>query len=168
MKPRELLTPEYHSLCNDLSNLIRLSSSKQTWAKHCSGWKLYTEFCSTCRVNFDLTIKVESVRAFVTWAASTKRLKSNSIKSYVSRLNMAHTISNSTSPNLSSDSCIKLAIKGAKNSVDQYSTCRLSRIPMSYNLLVILGHRINALNWGDFSKQVFWTACTTSFFSSCM
>ena len=38
---------------------------------------------------------------------------------------------------------------------------------MSFDLLVILGHRINALNWGNFSKQVFWTACTTSFFSSC-
>ena len=167
MKPKNLLTPEYHSLCDDLSELILLSSSKQTWAKHCSAWKLYTEFCSTFRVKFELPIKVESARAFVIWAASSKKLRSNTIKSYVSSLNMAHTISNSTSPNLSSDGCIKLAIKGVKNSVDQHTACRPSRIPMDYDLLVILGHRINALNWGDYSKQVFWTACTTSFFSSC-
>ena len=126
MKPRDLLTPEYHSLCDDLSNLILLSSSKQTWAIHCSAWKLYTEFCSTFRVKFELPIKVESARAFVTWAASTKKLKSNTIKSYVSSLNTAHIISNSTSPNLSSDGCIKLVIKGAKNSVDQCSGSRPS------------------------------------------
>ena len=85
----------------------------------------------------------------------------------MSSLNTAHIISNSTSPNLCSDGCIKLVIKGAKSSVDQCSGSRPSRIPMSYDLLVILGHKINALNWGNFSKQVFWTACTTSFFSSC-
>ena len=167
MKPRELLTPEYHSLCDDLSNLILLSSSKQTWAKHCSAWKLYSEFCSIFRVNFDLPIKAESARAFVAWAASTKNLKSSTIRSYVSSLNMANTLGNSNHPNLNSDSCVKLAIKGVKNSVDQNSAARPSRIPMTYDLLTILGHRINELNWGKFSKQVFWTACTTCFFSSC-
>ena len=72
LKPRELLTPEYHSLCDDLSNLILLSSSRQTWAKHCSAWRLFSEFCSIFRISFDLPIKTESSRAFVTWAASTK------------------------------------------------------------------------------------------------
>ena len=155
MKPRELLTPEYHSLCDDLSNLILLSSSKQTWAKHCSAWKLYSEFCSIFRVNFDLPIKAESARAFVAWAASTKNLKSSTIRSYVSSLNMANTLGNSNHPNLNSDSCVKLAIKGVKNSVDQNSAARPSRIPMTYDLLTILGHRINELNWGKFSNKFF-------------
>ena len=109
LKPRELLTPEYHSLCDDLSNLILLSSSRQTWAKHCSAWKLYSEFCSIFRVSFDLPIKTESARAFVTWAASTKNLRSNTIRSYVSSLNMANTLGSSNYSNLSSDSCVKLA-----------------------------------------------------------
>ena len=128
---------------------------------------MYSDFCAAYRVKFELPIKVEFARAFVTWAAAKKNLKSSTIKSYVSSLNIAHSISNTASPNLSSDSCVKLAIKGAKNSVDPKLFPRPSRIPMSYDLLVILGHRISSLNWGKFAKQVLWTACTTSFFSSC-
>ena len=38
---------------------------------------------------------------------------------------------------------------------------------MNIDLLIVLGHRISKLQWNDFAKQVLWTACTTSFFSSC-
>ena len=38
---------------------------------------------------------------------------------------------------------------------------------MSIDLLKILGHRLSKLDWSDFSKQVMWTACSTSFFTSC-
>ena len=38
---------------------------------------------------------------------------------------------------------------------------------MSIDLLRILGHRLSRLNWSDFSKQVMWAACVTSFFTSC-
>ena len=38
---------------------------------------------------------------------------------------------------------------------------------MDISLLTILGHKISKLEWNDFAKQVFWSACTTSFFSSC-
>ena len=41
------------------------------------------------------------------------------------------------------------------------------RLPMNLDLMIVLGHRIKGLNWGEYAKQVFWTACTTSFFSSC-
>ena len=97
---------------------------------------MYSDFCAAYRVKFELPIKVEFARAFVTWAAAKKNLKSSTIKSYVSSLNIAHSISNTASPNLSSDSCVKLAIKGAKNSVDPKLFPRPSRIPMSYDLLL--------------------------------
>ena len=38
---------------------------------------------------------------------------------------------------------------------------------MSIDLLKILGHKLSKLDWSDFSKQVMWTACSTSFFTSC-
>ena len=38
---------------------------------------------------------------------------------------------------------------------------------MNIHLLNILGHRIAQLEWADFSKQIVWTACVVSFFSSC-
>ena len=118
-------------------------------------------------VRFQLPIKKEYSRAFVTWAISKKNLKSSTVKAYVSSLNVAHALSNVESPNLSSDWCTKLALKGAKNYSDLNVISRPIRLPMNLDLLTILGHRINKLEWGDYAKQVFWTACTTSFFSSC-
>ena len=38
---------------------------------------------------------------------------------------------------------------------------------MNTDLISVLGHRLSQLNWNTVSKQVFWTACVTSFFTSC-
>ena len=46
-------------------------------------------------------------------------------------------------------------------------TTKKDRIPLSLDLLTVLGHRINKLEWSEYSKQVVWTACLVSFFSSC-
>ena len=100
LKPDELLAPECNSLCKDFSRLVLYSATKQSWAKHCSAWKLYDEFCKSFGVRNSLSIKVEYARAFVTWAATKKHLKSSTIKSYISSLNMAHTISNVQNTNL--------------------------------------------------------------------
>ena len=166
LKTKELLAPEFHDLCN-LSNPILYSSTKQTWAKHCSPWKLFTEFCTDYNIKFVLPIKKEYIRAFVTWAATKKNLRSSTIRTYISSLNVAHALSNIEGVNLSSDICTKLALKGVKNYSDPALTLRAVRLPISFDLLRVVGHRINCLNWGELAKQVFWSACTTSFFSSC-
>ena len=70
-------------------------------------------------------------------------------------------------PNLSSDWCTKLALKGAKNYSDFATLSRATRLPMNIDLLTMLGHCIKILDWGNYAKQVFWTACLISFFSSC-
>ena len=167
IQSKSLLAPEFHSLCNDFSNLVLFSSTKQTWAKHCSAWKLFIEFCDAYGVPFEMPVKVEYTRAFVAWAVSKKKLKSSTVKAYISSINVAHALGNVNSPNLSSDCCTKLALKGATNCSDYASLPRAIRLPMNIDLLTLLGHRIKNLDWGNYSKQVFWTACLISFFSSC-
>ena len=118
-----------------------------------------------------MPIKIEFARAFVTWAVTKKKLKSTTVKAYVSSFNIDRPlqyIGNFEEKNLNSDPCIKLALKGAKNLIDCTLTSKKDRLPMSVDLLRVLGHRISKLSWSDFSKLVFWTACTTSFFSSCI
>ena len=118
-----------------------------------------------------MPIKIEFARAFVTWAVTKKKLKSTTVKAYVSSFNIDRPlqyIGNVEEKNLNSDPCIKLALKGAKNLIDCTLTPKKDRLPMSVDLLRVLGHRISKLSWSDFSKQVFWTACTTSIFSSCI
>ena len=90
LKSRELLPAETSSLCKDFEKLILYSATKQTWGKHCSAWKLFNDFCITYKIRNDLPINVKVARAFVTWAIAKKNLKSSTVKSYVSSLNIAH------------------------------------------------------------------------------
>ena len=167
LKSEKLLAPKFHSLCDEFSNLVLHSLTKQTWAKHCSALKLFNEFCNTYRVRYELPVKKEYTRAFVTWAISKKNLKSSTVKAYISSLSVAHALGNIESPNFSLDWCTKLVLKGAKNYSDSNVATRPTRLPMNLDLLTVLGHRINELEWSGYAKQVFWTASTTSFFSSC-
>ena len=164
--PNELLSPELSSLSDDFSKLILYSVTGQTWARHCSAWKLYLEFCKTFRIPNSLPIKIEYARGFVAWAIVNKKLKSETVKAYISSLNVAHSLGAFEDKKLNSDPCIKMALKGAKNCPDFMSVRKTNRLPMSIELLRILGHRLSRLNWSDFSKQVVWAACTSSFFTA--
>ena len=87
----------------------------------------------------------------MTWAVAKKKLKSNTVKTYVSSLNVAHNLGNVASSNLNSDPCVKMVLKGAKNYSDFMLPTKKNRIPMSVDLLTILGHRLSRLNWTDSS-----------------
>ena len=163
----KLIPHEMSDLRSDLEKLLLYSASKATWAKHCSAWKLYDEFCKFYNVKFELPVSIGYARAFATWAVSRRKLKNTTVKSYLSSLNVAHTLSGSFSSNLNSDPCVKLAMRGAENIANVNGTCKTDRLPMNIHLLNILRHRISELPWSPFSKQIFWTACTLCFFTSC-
>ena len=162
-----MLPNEMSSLCDELGKLMVYSATDQTWAKHCSAWHLYNKFCLEFLVKNQLPVPVEYARAFVTWAVTKKGLKSSTVQSYVSSLKTAHVIGNYKCQNFSSDPCIKMALKGAENMYQIFNTPKADRLPMNIHLLDILGDRISALGWSVLSKQVLWTACTISFFTSC-
>ena len=82
-------------------------------------------------------------------------------------MNIAHTISNNGNGNLNSDPCIKLLLRGADNVMDRSTHPTVERLPMNPHLLEVLGHRVSELDWNEVSRQVFWTACVVSFFTSC-
>ena len=163
----KLIPHEMSDLRSDLEKLLLYSASKATWAKHCSAWRLYDEFCQFYNVRFELPVSIGYARAFATWAVYKRKLKNTTVKSYLSSLNIAHTLSGSFSSNLNSDPCLKLAMRGAENIANVNGTCKTDRLPMNIHLLNILRHRISELPWSPFSKQIFWTACTLCFFTSC-
>jgi len=167
LKTDKLIPKEMSSLCSDLSNLILHSSADSTWNKHLSAWKLYREFCLSYNVCADWPITMEKVRAFTTWALTVKGLKSSTVKSYISSINIGHEIGNFEHKNFNSDKCIKMALKGASNIVSLSKLPKPTRLAVNVHMLDILGHRISIQDWSPYSKQVIWTACTVCFYSSC-
>lgn len=154
------------SLTTDMDNLILKSKTKHTWEKHSTAWKLYHNFCEDNRVLAWPATK-EIVRAFVAWALSYKRLKTSTVKSYVSSVSVANSLAGYTEAPLLRDDIIKMLIKGGENSSLLGTTHARIKLPLDPFTLKLLGHRISSAEWSIFSKQIVWTAFVTCFFSSC-
>ena len=167
LKTKKLIPDEMSSLCGEFSNLILHSSTNTTWSRHISAWKLYNEFCTFYNTEASWPITLEKARAFTTWALAIKHLKSSTVKTYLSSMNVAHELGNFEHKNFNSDKCIKLALKGAENIAKLSNLPKPTRLAMNIHLLDILGHRIHEQTWSDFSKQVMWTVYTVCFYSSC-
>ena len=87
LRSDKLLNEETNRLCADLEKLVMYSATTQTWAGHCSAWKLFYEFCDTFGIKKSTPIDIKDTRAFATWAVSKRGLKSSTVKSYLSSLN---------------------------------------------------------------------------------
>ena len=72
LNANKLLDDDTKDLCNDLEKLVMYSATKQTWSLHCSAWSLFDTFCKEYSVSNSLLTKVETARAFSTWAISKK------------------------------------------------------------------------------------------------
>ena len=57
-----------------------------------------------------MPIKIEHARGFVTWAIANKKLKSETVKAYISSLNVAHSLGAFEDKKLNSNPCIKMAL----------------------------------------------------------
>ena len=163
----KLLTKETSSLCESLEKLLIHSVSTSTWRKHCSAWKLYTVFCDIFGLNAKSEIKIEEIRAFATWAISSRKLQPSTVESYISSLNTAQCLAGRDPTNFSNDRCLKLILKGGENASLLHGKESKLRLAMNKNLLKILGHRICIENWDEIFKQSVWTACLVSFYTSC-
>ena len=163
----ELLPKSMSSLADDLEKLVLYSATKQTWARHASAWNLYREFCDCFGITFNLPIPVSYIRGFATWATTKRKLKNSTVMAYISSMNIAHSLGGVSNGNLNSDPIVKMALKRAGNIYDISGGAGKTRMPMNIYLLEILSDRVAKSEWTDLSKQVFWTACTLCFFSTC-
>jgi hypothetical protein len=156
----QLATDEFKGA---LSGLVSSALSKNTWATYTSGWNNFRKFEIHVGKNFKLPLEVETIRSYVIWCATVKKLKASTIKLYLTSLRMAHTLQGFSIENPCKDKLTEMLITGAENTELPGSK---NRRAMTMDLLLILGHEIASSNWCKVSKQVVWAACTVSFFCS--
>jgi hypothetical protein len=146
-----------------LSSYVSSSLSSSTWASYSSGWKNFEKFEVYTGKTFQFPLNSESVRAYVIWSLNVRKLRVSTVKLYLSSLKMAHTLLGCSSEGWKDDKLLELILTGAENLEPPSPGIRRA---MTMDLLLILGHRIASSDWNKVSKQVVWTACTVSFFSS--
>jgi hypothetical protein len=150
-------------LAGGLTALIKSSLASSTWATYSSGWNSFKDFELYAKKNFELPLSKESVRAYVIWCITVRKLKASTVKLYLSSIRMAHTLLGQHSEDYSKDKLVSLLLTGAEHIEPPKPKVRRA---MTMDLLMILGHRIACSNWSKISKQVVWAACTVSFFCS--
>jgi hypothetical protein len=153
-----LATPE---LSVHFKSYLATSLSSSTWQTYSSGWNNFVKFEECMKTKFALPLNSETLRTYVTWCLSERKLKVSTVKLYLSSLNMAHTLRGLDSPG--KDKLVELVLTGAEN-VEPAGPRK--RRAMTMDLLLILGHKIASADWSKVSKQVVWTACTVSFYCS--
>ena len=163
----KLLPRDIPQLCEDFKNLIVHSSTAQTWGRHSSALSAFTDFCTKYNKNVTLPVSIEMIRAFSTWAISSKKLQASTVRAYVSSISTVQHLNGIEHAEYMTDKCLKLALKGAETLQQANNAPKPVKLAINVHMLHILGHRISTLNWSRHSKQILWTACTISFYTSC-
>ena len=149
-----------------MENLIIDSSASSTWSKHYSAWAIYDDFCLSHNIK-GWPADYKAARAFATWALTTRNLKANTVKSYISSIGFKNSLCNFPDPCLLSDKIVKLILKGGQNRSLVQPSSELIKLSVNTHMLRVLGHRIAVSNWSPLSQQIVWTAFVTCFFSAC-
>jgi len=112
-------------------------------------------------------MNLPDIRNFVVWSLQIKKLKTSTVKSYLSSIRLAHVLGELNCPNFSKDDIVKMALAGANNMELLSNSNTRIRPAMTINSLLIFGHKIAEVDWKPYSKQIVWTASLISFFTSC-
>ncbi len=98
-------------------------------------------------------------------ALSAKNFKPPTVRSYLFILATVHKLK-IFSAHSCSNSLVKCVLKGAGKLAFYTTISNESKKVIFLPLLKLLGQEISKTSWTVDSKQVFWSACVTAFFSS--
>jgi hypothetical protein len=153
-------------LKQEMCKLLHASLAASTWARYESGWRAFLLFESYMSKKFPLPLSMEVVRAFVTFCILVKKLKSSSIKTYLSSLVHVHKLHGFLSFEVK-DQVVASILQGADHIqiLEPVPTSSRRRV-MTIQLLRHLGHKLAASGWSAHTQQVLWAVCTLAFFTS--
>jgi hypothetical protein len=153
-------------LQHEMCKLLHASLASSTWARYGSGWKAFELFENYMSQKFTLPLSMEVVRAFATFCIVVKKLKTSSVKTYLSSLVHVHKMHGYTKFEIK-DQIVASILRGADHiqMMEPVQTGSRRRV-MTIQLLRHLGHRLAVSGWSAHTKQVIWTACTLAFFTS--
>jgi hypothetical protein len=153
-------------LQQEMCKLLHASLAATTWARYESGWKAFQLFENYMSQKFPLPLSMEVVRAFATFCISVKKLKSSSVKTYLSSIVHVHKMHGFPQFEIK-DQVITSLLRGAEHiqMMEPVQTGSRRRV-MTIQLLRHLGHRLAVSGWSAHTRQVLWAVCTLAFFTS--
>jgi hypothetical protein len=153
-------------LSSGAEKLLSASLAKSSWSKHVSGLNALASFEEETKIVVNWPISVETIRSFAVWCVEKRKLKSDTVKSYVYAISLAHSLQGLNCQDFSKDKILMMLLSGADNLNRLKASASSTRRVVTLHTLLVIGHRIACSNWTSSSKIVFWTLCTVAFFTS--
>jgi hypothetical protein len=154
------------ALRRDMCKLIHASLAASTWARYESGWRAFLAYESHVGHPASWPLSKETIRSFVTYCITVKKLKPTSTKTYLSAIVHVHKMKGFVGYEIA-DSVVSSLLRGAENLLMANPPARgPGRRVMTLQLLKILGHRLRSSGWSPATQQTVWAACTVAFFTS--
>jgi hypothetical protein len=110
-KEQDLLLHTPGSAARDL---IGAAFTSSTWGKLKTALNCYQKFAQSHDITVSYPFELENVANFTAWALTENRLKSSTVKSYLSSLATIHRLRNVSDENFS-NYVVKTIIRGAEN-----------------------------------------------------
>jgi hypothetical protein len=139
--------------------------AKSTWIKYSSALNTFACFEADMRNVYPWPLPITTCRAFVVWCHQCRKLAPSTIRSYMSAIKFVHSLRGYATDYISNDFTLAQLLKGAEK-ISRSVTIQNTRRVVTFPLLITLGSKIARTDWDSLTKQVIWTAATTSFFGS--
>jgi len=150
----------------EVAELLRASMAINTWRRHISAWNSFEKYLSAKQLTAIWPLTIDLWGGYIVWAVTDCKLKSSTVKTYLSSLKLVHTLKGIECLDPFKIKILQMILTGAENlEIVKGSGATKSRKAFSLPLLKLTGHRIGVSDWPSGVKQIVWTALTLGFFT---
>ncbi len=154
------------SLLEHAFKRISQSLTFHSWARYESAWHSFLKFCTSESLPVSWPIQISVARQYVCWADFSAHLAPATIKAYLSCLSQLHFLTGFEKPEFLSDGWIKSVLRGAENAKFYEQTSFNKQKPVTFDILILIGHQIMSSTWSEFHKSLFWSLSLLLFWGS--
>ena len=152
------------SITDSLTKWGNLGVARSTWSSYKTAEYMLEKCQSETEVNMDLPLNQKKVLVYIDWLARIRKLKSATIKTYLSGIRQMHVVRGIEPPELRTG-LVRLVLKGIENAdgITTRKNGHVGRLPMTKNAMLLFKQLIRDSLYPDQDKILFWTVATLAF-----
>ena len=153
-------------MATEVAALLHASLARGTWQKYSSAWAAFDAYQTFTGKQFEWPLNHDTIRGFAAYLFSVRKLKTTSIRSYLSAMSCLHKLKGFTNHH-TDDDVLNAIMRGAENlQMADPPVKNNTRRVMTVALLRHLGHRLAESGWEREAVQTIWSAALVAFFGT--
>lgn len=136
--------------------------ARSTWSTYSTAGKMLNLCAKHIGRDFEFPLREEDILEFIGWLMSVRRVKANTISSYLAGIRQEHMARGLTVPQVRSE-LIKRILKGKSNMDNVENRRKRDRLPMTIKMMKLLKQATRDWQAPLLEKLMMWSIATTAF-----